>query len=91
MSESCRINRPINQTRKRAEKSRLISSTFDTKCAGFTYQMPRQFLLTINTEFMETRKTNYEAPKVEILEIEIEQAVLVTGSSTGEGGEEENW
>lgn len=32
---------------------------------------------------METRKTNYEAPQVEILEIEIEQAVLVSASGTG--------
>jgi len=40
---------------------------------------------------METRKTNYEAPQVEILEIEIEQAVLVSASGTGEGGEEGYW
>ena len=36
---------------------------------------------------METRKTNYEAPQVEIFEIEIEQAVL-QGSMTGEDGEQ---
>lgn len=36
---------------------------------------------------METRKTNYEAPQVEILEIEMEQAVL-QGSMTGEDGEQ---
>lgn len=36
---------------------------------------------------METQKLIYETPQVEIMEIEIEQAVL-EGSSTGEGGYE---
>lgn len=31
---------------------------------------------------METRKPNYESPHVEVLEIEIEQAVLLNASST---------
>ena len=36
---------------------------------------------------METQKLIYETPQVEIMEIEIEQAVL-EGSSTGEDGHE---
>lgn len=41
---------------------------------------------------METRKTNYEAPQVEIFEIEIEQAVLVSASGTGMTPEDvESW
>lgn len=40
---------------------------------------------------METRKTNYEAPQVEILEIEIEQAVLVRASGTDMNADEREW
>ncbi len=37
---------------------------------------------------METRKPNYESPHVEVLEIEIEQAVLLNASNSTEGFDE---